>query len=223
MRAGALLDEAVAHDGDAVGHGEGLELVVGHDHRRLVETGQHLLDLPAHLLAQLDVEAGERLIEQEAAGIAHDRAADGDALAFAFGQLPRPAIEHIVEMEGRADPAHARGDLGRGHPFGVQRIGQILGYGQRGVERIELKHHGDVAIARRQVIDAPAGDVDVASARVFEAGDHAQRRGLAAAGRAEQTDDLAGRDIEVDPVDGGEIAENLGHLLERDRRHQVTV
>ncbi len=30
-----LLDDAVAHDGDAVGHGEGLELVVGDDHRRL--------------------------------------------------------------------------------------------------------------------------------------------------------------------------------------------
>ena len=32
-----LLDQAVAHDGDAVGHGQGLELVVGDDDGRLGE------------------------------------------------------------------------------------------------------------------------------------------------------------------------------------------
>ena len=43
VRDAHLLDQAVAHDGDAVGHGQGLELVVGDDHGRL---GEALTALP---------------------------------------------------------------------------------------------------------------------------------------------------------------------------------
>ena len=99
-----LLDQAVAHDGDAVGHGQRLELVVGDDDRRLGEVGQHLLDLAAHGLAQLHVEARQRLVEQEAVGIADDGAADGDALLLALGELARQAVEHVVEMQDVARP-----------------------------------------------------------------------------------------------------------------------
>jgi hypothetical protein len=45
------------------------------------------LDLGAHLHAQLGVEVGQRLVEQEHLGIAHDRAAHRDALALAARQL----------------------------------------------------------------------------------------------------------------------------------------
>jgi hypothetical protein len=43
--------------------------------------------------------------------------------------------------------------------------------------------------------------------------DHAHRRGLARAVRAEETERLAGRDLEVDAVDGGEVAEALGEAV----------
>ena len=46
---------------------------------RLVQLG----DLDAGLDAQLGIEIGERLVEQEDVRIAHDGAADGDALALA--------------------------------------------------------------------------------------------------------------------------------------------
>ena len=59
---------------------------------------------------------------------------------------------------------------------------------------------------------ALAGDDDVARGRALEAGDHAQRRRLAAARRAEQADDLARRDRQIDVVDGDEGAELLGDL-----------
>ena len=72
---------------------------------------------------------------------------------------------------------------------------------------------------RRQLVHAPAGDHDVARGRALEPGDHAQGRGLAAARRAEQADDLAGRDVEIDIVDRDERAELLGDLAELDGRH----
>ena len=82
----------------------------------------------------------------------------------------------------------------------MQREGDVLADRQRRVERVELEHHGDVALRGRQVVHALAGDDDVARGGALEPGDHAQRRRLAAARGAEQADDLAGRDREVDVV-----------------------
>ena len=48
----------------------------------------------------------------------------------------------------------------------------------------------------------------------LEAGQHAQERGLAAAGTAEQGEQFALLDGEGDVVDGGEAAELLGHALD---------
>ena len=50
----------------------------------------------------------------------------------------------------------------------------------------------------------------------LEPRDHAQRRRLAAARRAEQRDELALRDLERDVVDGGDVAVLLGHAIEDD-------
>src|SRR5690606_33106485 len=50
----------------------------------------------------------------------------------------------------------------------------------------------------------------------LEAGQHAQQRGLAAAGRAEQRKELAFVDVQRQVVDRSEVAKTLGHILERD-------
>jgi hypothetical protein len=46
-----------------------------------------LADLGAHLHAHLGVQVGQRLVEQERLGLAHDGAAHRHALALAAGQL----------------------------------------------------------------------------------------------------------------------------------------
>ena len=53
-----------------------------------------------------------------------------------------------------------------------------------------------------------------ARVRRLEPGQHAQQRGLAAAGRAEQREEFAGRDVERQAVDRGEAAERLDHRLD---------
>ena len=49
-------------------------------------------------------------------------------------------------------------------------------------------------------------------------GHHPQRRRLAAAARAEQREELAAAELEVEPADGGEVAEALGDALKLDAR-----
>ncbi len=59
----------------------------------------------------------------------------------------------------------------------------------------------------------------LARARDLEAREHAQQRGLAAARRPEQREELVGADVERDVVDRARRAEALGHALDaHDRR-----
>ena len=96
-----LLDAAVAHHDDLVGHGHRLDLVVGDVDDRGPEPLVQLLDLDAHGDAELGVEVGQRLVEEEDLRVADDGAAHGDALALAAGELLRVAVEQMAEVEDR--------------------------------------------------------------------------------------------------------------------------
>ena len=78
------------HHDDPLGQRHRLDLVV----RDVDDGGAHLvvqlLDLGAHLAAQLGVEIGQRLVEEEGDRLAHHRAAHRDALALSAREL-RPA------------------------------------------------------------------------------------------------------------------------------------
>ena len=57
--------------------------------------------------AERRVEVGQRLVEQEHLRVAHDGAADGDALALAAGELRRLAVEQLLELQHLAARAAA--------------------------------------------------------------------------------------------------------------------
>src|SRR6266851_1727444 len=103
-----LLDQAVVHHHDLVRHRHGLDLVVRDVDRGGPEALMQLLDLGAHLHAELGVEIGERLVEQKHLRIAHDGAAHGDALALTAGQLPRKAREQMGEAQNLGRALHPR-------------------------------------------------------------------------------------------------------------------
>ncbi len=95
-----LLDDAVVHDDDLVGHRHGLDLVVGDVDGRGLEALVQLLDLGPHGDAQLGVEIGQRLVEQEHLRIAHDGATHGDALALPARELARVAVQELLQARG---------------------------------------------------------------------------------------------------------------------------
>ena len=148
-----LLDDAVVHDDDAVGHGHRLDLVVGDVDGGGLQPLVVLLDLRAHLHAELGVEVGERLVEEEDLGVAHHRAAHGDALALAAGELARVAREVGVEAEDAGGLADAGAALVLGRAGELEREAHVLADGHVRVERVGLEHHGDVALLGRQGVD----------------------------------------------------------------------
>ncbi len=176
-------------------------------------------DLHARLAAQRGVEVGQRLVEQEDLGLAHDRAADGHALALAARHLARQALQVWPEVEdlGRAvDLLLDHRGVGLGEP---QREAHVLGHGHVRVQRVALEHHRQVALRRRQPRDVAAVEVDAAGAERLEPGDQPQQRRLAAAGRPDEHGELAARDRQVDALDRLHVAELLLDALELEECH----
>jgi hypothetical protein len=66
------------------------------------------------------------------------------------------------------------------------------------IKRVGLEHHRDFAFGRRQRIDEFAADANVPGGRGVESGDHPQKRGFAAARRADQDDEFAVVDGKAD-------------------------
>ena len=94
-----LLHLPFVHDDHPVRHGHGFDLVVGDVHRRGLQVLVQLLDLGAHLDAELGVEVGQRFVEEKHLGVAHDGPSHRDPLALAAGKLSRVAFEKLAEIE----------------------------------------------------------------------------------------------------------------------------
>ncbi len=113
--------------------------------------------------------------------------------------------------------------LGLGHAAHHQPVGDVVDDVQVREQRVVLEHRVDVAPVGRHALGRLAEDLDVAGRRLLEAGDQAQAGRLAGAGGAEHGEELAGFDVEVDPVDGahgtvmardGLEGDGCGHGLE---------
>ena len=78
-----LIDHALAHDGDMIGHGERFALIVGDVDEGDPDPLLNGAKLGAHVLAKFEVEGGERLVEKQHIGLGAKSAGDGDTLALA--------------------------------------------------------------------------------------------------------------------------------------------
>jgi hypothetical protein len=105
---------ALVHHHQPVAERHRLHLVMGDEQGGDAEAALQAPDLGAHLHAQLGVEVGERLVEQEQLGLAHDGAAHGDALALPAGKLARLALQQGADAEQVGRFLHAALDLGLG-------------------------------------------------------------------------------------------------------------
>ena len=102
----------VVHDRDPVGHGERLFLVVGDVDEGGAELLVERLELELHLLAQLEVDGAERLVQQQDRGLEHQRAGQrhplplaARELAPASGRRRRPGLSRTISSARRTRSA----------------------------------------------------------------------------------------------------------------------
>ena len=113
-RRAELLDAAVVEHGEAVAHRQRLLLVVGDEDEGDPDLALDPLELELHLLAQLEVERAERLVEQQHLRLVDDRARQRDPLALAAGELERLAVAEAGEADHLERRLGAAPPLGRG-------------------------------------------------------------------------------------------------------------
>ena len=201
LRGADLLDLAVLHDDNAVAQGHCLGLVVRDVHEGRIDLLAQLDDLCAHLVPELCVEVRERLVHEEDLRLTHDGAADSDTLALAAGEGLRLAVEVLGDAQGLCSLADLLVDLVLRKLPQLQRECHVVVDGHVRVEGIGLEDHCDIAVLRRHVVHELAVDVELAAGDGLKACNHAQGRGLAAAGRSDEHDELAVLDLEVEVLD----------------------
>jgi hypothetical protein len=215
-----LLQDARPHHGHAVAQGHGLGLVVRDiDHRR-PQPPLDARDLGAHLHAQLGVQVRQRLVHQERARIAHDRAAHRHPLALATGQIGRLALQVLLEIQDLGRLGHLLIDRGLVDLGQLEREAHVVAHRHVRIQRVVLEHHRDVPVARRQIVHPIPADDQVALGDVFQTRDHAQRRRLPAPRRADEDHELPVTDLQIDVLDRFEpVRIALPDLVQRDLCH----
>jgi hypothetical protein len=200
-----LLDAALVHDADLVGHGEGFVLVVGDHDRGHALALQDLAHLDRQAFAQADIEVGERLVEQDQFRPRRQRAGQRHALLLAAGEFVRILVALAMQADRGQQLATRRwASLRR---LAAEAEGDVLFDGQVRKQRVILKDHADRRFsggtrcpARLTTCHVQA---DLAAGDLLEAGNAAQQGGLAATRGAEQAGDAALLRAKIDAIDDG--------------------
>ena len=190
-----FLQPAAIHHADAIGHAEGFFLIVRDDDRRDSDRTLNLADGAPQLVANLRVERAERLVEQQHARLVRERASDCDALLLTARKLARqPFVVTLERHEPQQLVATAAAIRGT-HATRAQRELDVVGHGHVPEQRVVLEYEADLALLGTEVRDVAAVKHDAAVIDRRQARDRAQQRALAAAGRAEENEELAVRDV----------------------------
>ena len=210
------------HD-DAITQRHRLGLVVRHVNRGGAQPVLQAGDLRSHLHTQLGVEVGQRLVHQERLGVAHDRAAHRHPLTLTARQLGGLAVQKFGQVKDFRGFLDLGGDFGLLHLRQCQREGDVLADGHVRVERVGLEHHRDIAVLGRLLVHPLAADPKFSRRDLFQPGNHVQRGGLSAAGRADQDDELAVGDGDGQILHGrGAVGVTLGHPVQHNLGHRTT-
>ncbi len=163
--------------------------VEGRDARLLVQPPQ----LDAHRVAQRGIEGAQRLVEQEQPRLERERARERGAQGLRAVELGgAPALE-AGEPDALEGGRHLARERIAAHAPLAQPEGHVVAHRHVGPQRVAREHHADAALLRRHRVDGRVVHHDAAGVGPREAGEHAQERGLAAAGGAEQRVELAGQ------------------------------
>ena len=209
-------DAAVAQDDDAVGDREHLvEAVADEDdgdamRAEIADDGEQRLGLVRR-------QRGGRLVEDQQFGVAGERLGDLDDLLL--GRRERTGLDPRIDMAG-ADPDEQLARLGR-ERLAVDQAGpaghviadeQVLHHRQRGDQRQLLVDMDDAGVERRPGIPedgflaTPTDGAAVARQRARQDVDEGR---LAGAVLAQERDDLAGGNVEIDPVQDAVLVEGF--------------
>ena len=168
------------------------------------------------------VQVGQGLVHQEQGRPRDQRPRQRDALLLSPAELLGPPLRAPCELDLRQRLLHPPGDLRRGHAAGAQAVGNVVGHVQVREHGVALEDHADVPAPGGQRVDAAAGEVDGALVRGEQTGQDAQEGALAAAAGAEEGQEFAGLQAQIDGLEGSDGPEALAQALDGEGCNRLT-
>ena len=173
----------------------------------------------AKLAANLGIQRAEGLVEQKQARLNGQRAGQRHALTLTAGELCRVATLQAIELDQTQQFQDPRPDLALARPARArprcQAEGDIVEDAQVAKQCIVLEDEADIALLDGEPEGILAAEHDTAIGRKIEAGQNAQERGLAGAGRPQKCDQFTGADLQGNPVQRSRQTELAFDILDR--------
>src|SRR5262245_11184962 len=215
------------HHGDAIGKTHRLHLIVRDVDGRDTDFAMKLLQLQSHFFAQLCIEIGQRLIEQQDLGRVGDGPRNSDSLLLATGKLMRKPIAQLLEPDPAQRTPHGLVALRAWHVSPLEAVTDIVRDAQMrpkgravdyppGITR--ACRHDD---AVRSIRNQPLTEKDRAAVGSDEACDGIEGGGLAASGWPEDRRQFSVAKFDRYAVDGSHAAELLPQPVQSNARHPI--
>jgi len=216
----AGLEQAAAFDdGEVVGSRDEIGRMVRDVEKGQVEVALEIAKESAQVAAQGGIEVGEGFVEEDESGLEDEGATEGGARRLTAGEGGGEV------MESRAEVESIRHHLGTGATFVAVDALEAEG-------KFELFDQRQVRKESRRLSDPPAGtflgwesgdvgvvEEDPTGIGGFEAGDEAERGGLATAGGTDEEMMRARGDVDGEVLHRMDGAEAFADSLESDARH----
>ena len=206
-----------------VGGGQGLLLVVGHQHRCRARRPQHLADLGPQLRAHAGVQGGERFVEQDDLGARAPAPWRGRPAAAARptarGASGRPSPTRPTSSS--SSPTRPRSLDSRRSPNPMLRATDRCGNSAPSCGTSPSRRFSGATQAPGPVRATPP-TVDGAGLRALEPGHHPQQRRLPASGGPEHGEQPTLRDVEVGAVESDDGSEPLADATEDQPAHPLS-
>lgn len=107
-------------------------------------------------------------------------------------------MKKSFESQGCGGFIDALLDISFRHLAKLQAECHVVENGHMWIKRVRLENHRDIAVFRRNVVDDPVANQNLAFADFFQTGQATQRRRLTAAGRTNQNEEFLILDFELD-------------------------
>ncbi len=181
----------------------------------LVKTG----DLGTGLHAQLGIQVGKWLVEEEDFGLAHDGSTYSHTLALTTRKLLRLAVEQMADVENVGCFLYTSVNFALGGFAQLQTKRHVVVDTHVWVERVALEHHGDVAILGWHIVNDAVADLDVAITDFFQTSQQTQTGCLATTRGTDEDEEFLIFYVDVQVVDRRHIAPPLVDMLKGDACH----
>src|SRR5579884_1009922 len=204
------------HHRHAVGEIDGLLHAVGDEDHGLRRALEDAHELRLHEPARLRIERAEGFVHQQDRRIEGERARNRGALLHAAGKLRGIAVLEALQADELDEVLRALLALRLRHPLPLETVENVAAHRLPRKQGEVLEDDAAIGAGARDFL---AVDRDAAGLDRQEAADEIEQRRLAAAGRTEQRDEFAVRNLERDLIERQHLASarrtiDVAHVLE---------